>query len=243
MTNKEKAEMLKQTIEYLYCKEGRSKNYISRLLFINRHIIQDKINEWGLIPAEPTRHLKPSEKKFLNRNKYKIKSMLDNDTWLNEIAQELKIPRATLFNMIQSELMLKKSYDEFITRRETEESDICQDIQCPDLQGTWKPILGFKNYFVSEDGKIIDTSPSLYLNAKGVYGVTCPQYVRQIENEKTGLLYVKLKNDKQTKVLQVANIVAHTFVDGYDDLHTKVNHIDGNVHNNHVNNLEWAYTG
>ena len=36
MTQKEKIEMLKETITFLYEKEGRSKSYISRLLCVDR---------------------------------------------------------------------------------------------------------------------------------------------------------------------------------------------------------------
>ena len=68
MTQKEKIEMLKETITFLYEKEGRSKSYISRLLCVDRKTLVYKINEWGLIKANIS-YMKPSTLKFLNRNK------------------------------------------------------------------------------------------------------------------------------------------------------------------------------
>lgn len=45
MNSEEKIEMLKTTIEQLYSKEGRSMNYISHLLQVNRHKLSFKIKE------------------------------------------------------------------------------------------------------------------------------------------------------------------------------------------------------
>ena len=64
MTQKEKIEMLKETITFLYEKEGRSKSYISRLLCVDRKTLVYKINEWSLIKANIS-YMKPSTLKFL----------------------------------------------------------------------------------------------------------------------------------------------------------------------------------
>jgi hypothetical protein len=52
-------------------------------------------------------------------------------------------------------------------------------------------------------------------------------------------MYVTLYNGNKAKNLQVAVLVAHAFVEGYDETHNTVNHKDGNVQNNVWTNLEW----
>ena len=76
MTNREKIDLLKSTIEFLYTKEGRPKSYIARLLEVDRKVLTGIINEWGLIQAN-TYHLTPSNKKFINKHKQLIKSRLE----------------------------------------------------------------------------------------------------------------------------------------------------------------------
>ena len=75
--NTDKIELLKDTIEILYTKEGKSLNYISNLLKINRKGVTNKVKEWGFV--SPQKHLVPSKQKFLNKNKDLIKSMFENN--------------------------------------------------------------------------------------------------------------------------------------------------------------------
>ena len=78
--------MLKETITFLYEKEGRSKSYISRLLCVDRKTLVYKINEWGLIKANIS-YMKPSTLKFLNRNKQLILSRLNSDINVTDISK------------------------------------------------------------------------------------------------------------------------------------------------------------
>lgn len=240
MTHAEKAQLLQDTIIQLYCKEGRSKSYIADILHINRRTIQEKIKEWNLIPAEPRRHLTPSNQKFLNKNKQLIQSRLDNDASMTSIAEELHLTRKLLLFMIQSEPMLQHSYQNWQKRaKERHEQRIERQksisARCYEYQTLpnerWKPILGFENYEVSDHGRI-----RRYASRYKAYYLLCPT-----ENKENHRLYIRLtdKNGK-SKNLQVANITAHAFVTGYDKIHCTVNHKDGNVQNNHYNNLEWT---
>ena len=63
MTQKEKAEMLKETISFLYEKESRGKAYISRLLQINRNVLSEMMDSWNLIKGD-MKHLPPSKEKI-----------------------------------------------------------------------------------------------------------------------------------------------------------------------------------
>ena len=87
-------------------------------------------------------------------------------------------------------------------------------------------IEGYKNYAVSEDGKIF----SLDYNRSGEVRELSPKTVS------TGYHCVGLYKDGKRKNFYVHRLVAQAFLDDYDpDL--DVDHIDRNKINNHVSNL------
>lgn len=112
MTQKEKIEMLKETITFLYEKEGRSKSYISRLLCVDRKTLVYKINEWSLIKANIS-YMKPSTLKFLNRNKQLILSRLNNDINVTDISKELGVSREIVYNVIEKDTDLNECYEQY----------------------------------------------------------------------------------------------------------------------------------
>lgn len=58
-------------------------------------------------------------------------------------------------------------------------------------------------------------------------------------NGKEPYYYVSLCKNGKVKKQLVHRLVAMTFIPN-PDKKLQVNHIDGNVHNNHINNLEWV---
>lgn len=236
----DKAELMKQAIKQLYENEGRSINYISKLLDIERKVLTSKIKEWNLKEAEPRHHLSVSKKKFLNKNRNLIKSRLDNDITISKIAEELKISRKTLVDTyIKADDVLTKAYQDYNNRKEQlhkEKIDECINASgriydFSDLPGEiWKPILGYDKYMVSNMGRIKTLSKSYnryYL-------------LRFQPNKNNGRLYVRLiNNDGKSRNLQVARIVAFAFVSGHSDEKNTVNHEDGDVTNNKADNLSW----
>lgn len=69
MKEREKIINYKEIIEKLYCIEGRSKSYISRLLDVDRKVLTNMINnEWKLEPAQ-VYHMTPSTEKWIKKNK------------------------------------------------------------------------------------------------------------------------------------------------------------------------------
>ena len=58
-------------------------------------------------------------------------------------------------------------------------------------------------------------------------------------NKRTGYLQVILSNDKNKKIWLVHRLIALTFIPNLENKE-QVNHIDGNKHNNNVENLEWV---
>ena len=240
LTSIEKAELLKSSIYHLYSHEGRSIGYISRLLGINRKTISDKIKEWHLPEAEPRHYLSPSKQKFLNKNRNLIKSRLDNDVAITVIAKELKIDRSTLYKTyIVHDDILKKAYidhkqrlhdkhDEIVNTAKTKSKHVYDFENLPNE--IWKPILGYNGYFISNKGRV-----KHHIKRYDSYILMTSQ-----PNKNNERLYIRLTNDNgKSKNIQIANLVGHAFVNGYDETHNTINHEDGDVANNDSTNLSW----
>lgn len=227
--------MLKDTIYQLYSKEGRTKSYISRLLSLNRKILTEYINNiWKFPQAKGKRHMTPSVEKFYNKNKQLIKARLDDDISVTEIARELGCTVSRLNTVFYYDSVLKKSLDDYKKRIhinhlasiEQRKMESCREYNIENIDGeVWKPILGYKDYFVSNMGRI-----KHYVKTYDAYCLLTPQ-----KNVLNGYYYVGISG----KNLALHRIVAHSFVDGETQDNNTVNHIDGNKDNNKASNLEW----
>ena len=234
MTQKDKIEVLKTTILFLYEKEGRSKSYISKLLEVDRKVLTEMINEWGLVQANIPR-LTPSNQKFLNKHRNLIKSRLDDGISQIKIAKELGVSRDYLRNIISKDSVLTKANQDYINRlkkksaalkqKQMEESSrnyIIEDL----ANEEWKEIVGYSGYFVSSLGRI-----KKYSKRYGSYFLLTP--TTQQDN---GRLYVSVKD----KYLQVSRLVGFAFVQGYSEINNTIDHIDGDKTNNCCTNLQWV---
>lgn len=234
MTQKEKIEMLKDTIIKLYEQEGRSKSYISRLLSIDRKTLTYKIQEWDL-KQKKVHRLTPSNQKFANKHRQLIKSRLDNNVAQTEIAKELGVTIDYLSNIIRRDERLNKTKQEYILRiknKAVEKKQTCmeQSSRCyevDDIDGEiWKEILGYENYFISNFGRVkkyIKTYNSFMLVKAGKNCRSQREYVRINE-----------------RGLQVARLVGFAFVEGYSQENNTIDHKNGNFSDNRAENLEWV---
>lgn len=244
MTNIEKCEYLKDTIYQLYSKEGRSKVYISKLLKIDRKVLIYKIREWELPEPEPMKHIKPSTRKFINKNKDFIISKLNNDMHINDIAKELKCDRKMIMISAMHDEDIKDAYSDFHLRIHQRHQDVIHNHIVESLRNyiteddylpgeEWKPILGYEHYDVSNRGRIRAYSKTYDMH-----------YLMHLQsNKNNGRLYVRLfdRKNKKNANLQVARLVGFTFLsDSYSNDKNTINHKDGDVSNNDVNNLEWV---
>lgn len=234
MTQKEKINELKETIRFLYEKEGRSKSYISRLLQVDRRTLTYQIKDWGFTKANISR-LTPSNQKFANKHKQLIKSRFDNDVSEVDIAKELNVGVDYLRNIISKVDVLKEAKEEYLNRlknyhvenvnRLINKSRLNYDYE--DLKGeVWKEILGYDGYYISNMGRVkryIKSYDRYYLLSIGT-------------NPRSGRQYVYLNK----KGLQIARLVGFAFVDGYSEKNNTIDHIDGDKTNNKASNLQWV---
>lgn len=238
MTEREKIELLKNTIIKLYCNEGRSKSYISRLLEVDRKTLIKAINEDWKLEKDNVSYLTPSNQKFANKNKNLIISKLDNDISISKIANELKVTSEYLSNIIKKVPELNEHKIDYINRQKinaqerknqlVEKSSLNYDWEeLPDEE--WKEILGYSNYYISNMGRV-----KKYIKTYDKYVLLSLNI-----NSKTGRVYIKIEG----KGLQVSRLVGFAFLDGYSEEKNTIEHIDNDVTNNKASNLMWVSMG
>lgn len=233
ITNSEKCELLKDTIYKLYTNEGRSKSYISRLLNIDRKVLTYKINEWDFKENKSHTYIRPSTQKFINRNRQLIKSRLDNDVPISEIAKELKCNYGFMHKCVFSyDEILDKAHKDSIKRRFNKEEKVINRNYDFDTfpNEEWKEILGYKNYYISSMGRV-----KRYDYKRQKYYLLTPT-LNSLHNR----YYISLTDEHHNrKNLQIARLVGFAFVEGFSKEKNTINHKDGNRTNNNKDNLEW----
>ena len=241
MNQNDKCELLKDTIEILYTKEGRSKVYISELLKLNRKTLTTKINDWKLEQANPAKRVLPSTQKFINKNKTLILARLNNDIPITKIAQEIGCSRGFLQNtVIPADKELSEAKEASMIRRNDAHNELVKNkiqnssriYEFEDIVGEeWKTPVGYSNYKVSNMGRVKSEAKRY----KQYY------LVKSYPNKNNGRLYVSLINDNgKRKNIALARLVAYCFCDGFSEKNNTVNHKDGDVSNNKAENLEWV---
>lgn len=110
------------------------------------------------------------------------------------------------------------------------------------LNEIWKDIKGYEGlYQVSNLGRVkaLERKFTYNINTKILKEKIKKQCETSKRNGKQGYLCTRLKDKNgNSKCLYTHRLVAEAFIPNPDNKET-VNHIDGNKHNNNVNNLEW----
>lgn len=234
LTQTEKINAVKQTICYLYEKEGRSISYIARLLDVGRSRLSKQIHSWDLVKAD-AHYLTPSNKKFANKHRQLIVSRYDNDVPETEIAKELGVTRDYLRNIVKKTPELVGAKNRYLKRcSDRAESNIQEMVAKSSLQydystidnEMWKDILGHSGYQVSNAGRVRNFSKRY----KRYY------LLRTTTSSRNGRVYITVGD----KNYQLARLVALAFVPGHSEENATVDHIDGNVANNKADNLQWV---
>lgn len=106
----------------------------------------------------------------------------------------------------------------------------------------WKDIKNFSNYQASNLGNIKSKKHN-YTRKDGISGIRKEKILSNKITDKSKYINVVLKNNDGNPInLNVHSIIAETWI-LKDDNNLIVNHIDGNKHNNCVDNLEWVTYG
>lgn len=89
--------------------------------------------------------------------------------------------------------------------------------------------LGFPNYSVTEDGRVFAHHSNRWLTIS----------IAENHHDKYAKVTLRNPETKRTRFVTVHRLVAFAYLPKH---YTKkyVNHIDGDIHNNHVSNLEWC---
>lgn len=90
-----------------------------------------------------------------------------------------------------------------------------------------REIPGFKNYYISKDGEVY----SLH-KYKNLHKMT-------LKEDKDGYFEVGLYKNKKRYFRRIHRLVLEAWSSNPNN-YTQVNHKDGNIKNNNVNNLEWC---
>lgn len=107
----------------------------------------------------------------------------------------------------------------------------------------WKTVYGFDDYLVSNLGRVKTKSRKLrYTHAvtgDEHFRVSSERFLKIYSNDLTGYKFVQLYLNKKSYNKTIHRLVAENFLIPTMGADT-VNHIDGNKHNNIVDNLEWC---
>ena len=93
------------------------------------------------------------------------------------------------------------------------------------MKEAWKPVLGYEDlYLISNTGILVTKKTNL---------------VRVLSKDRKGYLYATIYKNNKGKCLKIHRAVAEVFIKNKYNK-PQVNHMDCNVQNNNVSNLEWC---
>lgn len=239
-TFEEKIRCYKDAIYQLYCIEGKSLNYISKLFKLDRKNLTYVMKHvWGF-EQKYVRHTTPSIRKLLNAHKDYLIRVFDAQVartkgFVYELLESRSIPRNSWKSMLLNAPDLDCAYTRYLAlpsptqidkkRRE----DFHANRRGNDLDGeVWKDLLGYEGYYEVS-------------NLARIRNFVTKEFVKCHLNKKLNRYEVHLYKDGVRKTHKRCRLVAHAFCDGFDpDLRNTVNHKDGDTTNDVAENLEWA---
>jgi hypothetical protein len=106
------------------------------------------------------------------------------------------------------------------------------------MDETWLPVIGYEGYYeVSNYSRIKSLSRVV---VRGKDKLNLKEKILSSNKNTSGYYQVGLSRDSKTKSFQIHRLCAISFIPNDLNIKNEVNHIDGNINNNHISNLEWV---
>lgn len=239
-TVREKTIEMIEIIRQLYVVEGKSLNYISKLLSLARKEMTEVVKQEYKMERGNVRQTTPKIRKLLAAHKDNIINYLKNtqDREMGSYLATLGIDNNLLWSMRNNDKELNTACVEFVSKeslrslakKKREEREKQWSLCCEDMPGEeWRAVLGYEGlYEVSSFGRI-----------KAVWGA--PHILSPSFNPRIGRYQITLFRNGKAKGHKVYRLVAHAFVENTcPEERTTVNHMDGDPTNDVASNLEWA---
>jgi hypothetical protein len=106
------------------------------------------------------------------------------------------------------------------------------------MKEQWKQRLGFDNYLISNTGRVISTTKNRTKELKAQQDAIGYLHFRLYPDEPIFGFYDNNRG-KKPLLCKCHRLVLETFSPTLDTT-LEVNHLDGNKHNNNIDNLEWV---
>ena len=141
-----------------------------------------------------------------------IRKKWESGVTIADLAVEYKVSYSTVWKQLEG---MRRN----VTLPEREDGEV------------WAYVTGFEGrYYISSHGRLFSTG----------CGRRNPRIVRPVADV-DGYLKAQLTDDShKSKTFPIHRLVAMAFCDGKSETRNTVNHIDGDVRNNHADNLEWC---
>lgn len=104
------------------------------------------------------------------------------------------------------------------------------------MEEIWKPILGYEGFYEVSNYSRIKSLPRVVM--RGNDKLNLKEKILSPNKNTSGYLQIGLSKDGKTRQFQIHRLCASSFIK--DNIKEEVNHIDGNIYNNHISNLEWV---
>jgi hypothetical protein len=111
------------------------------------------------------------------------------------------------------------------------------------MKETWKKVIGFSNYEVSNTGKVRSID-SIRINSLGHKRFIRGKELKPFIDKDGYYKFLLYKSDgtgwKTRKSIAVHRIMALSFMNNAEKYNNVIRHLDGNPSNNNLNNLKWG---